>query len=110
MRGGTCRPVFASTNRQMSDPIQAAFAHALAEIDRAERRGQRTRDGVPAAIELRRLRERLELARDAATSRGAVDAGEIGTLVREVAAWYPDDQIQLIAALGAIVRASTADS
>ena len=51
---------------------------------------------------------RLELARDAATVRGAIDATELGTLVREVAAWYPDDQIQLIAALGAIVRASSA--
>jgi hypothetical protein len=47
-----------------------------------------------------------KLARDATATSGAVDVEVIGTLVRDVAAWYPEDQVQLLVALGAIVQAA----
>jgi len=89
--------------------IAAAFDRALAEVDRAGRRGLRTREGASADAELAELRAQLQRAREAALERGAIDVATIGALVREVARWYPEDQVQLIAALGALAshRGST---
>ena len=82
--------------------IATAFDRALAEVDRAGRRGLRTRDGAPADPQIAALRAQLERAREASLTRGAIDVAAIGALVREVAAWYPEDQVQLLAALGAL--------
>lgn len=84
--------------------IAAAFDHALQEVDRAERRGLRTRDGVPADRQLAELRGKLERARDAALAESAIDVATIGALVRELVSWYPEDQVHLIAVLGALAK------
>jgi len=85
--------------------IESAFEEALREVARAERRLQRTRDGQLATRELASLRAGLEAARERARASGAIDRAEIGALVREVSAWYPEGKIHLIAALGALTRA-----
>ena len=87
-------------------PILVAFDRALAEVDRARRAGLRRRDGGSADAELDALRLRLTDERARAASLGRLDVAAIGALVREVAVWYPEDRIQLIAALGAIVSTS----
>lgn len=81
-----------------------SFDAALDAIDAARRAGQRTKDGAPADAPLARLREALLAERAAAVTRGAVDRARIGLLVRELVTWYPESQVKLIAALGAVAR------
>ena len=85
--------------------LTASIDAALRKVARAEERGLVTKNGEPAAPHLAALREQLLHARDAAATTGEVDAKAIGAMVRDVAAWYPEDKVHLIAALGAIVQA-----
>lgn len=89
----------------MADPaFIRSFDAALDAIDAALRSRLRTRDGGPADVQLTRLRIALVAERDAAAARGSVDRAAIGALVRELVTWYPDDQVKLIAAIGAVAR------
>ena len=86
-------------------PFLATFDAALDEVARARRRGLQAKDGASADAELDALERALRAERDAARARGAVDRAAVGTLVRDLVRWYPDDQVKLIAALGAVSRA-----
>ena len=88
-----------------SGPIAAAFDHALQQVDRAIAAGMPTATGEPAAPELARLRTALVTAREAAVARGHVDRDWVRDTVRAVAAWTPESELSLLAALGGIARA-----
>lgn len=83
----------------------AAFAAALRQVERARRDGLATRDGTPAAERLDALHAALAAERDRVAGGGAVDAEWVRRTVREVAAWTPDTELGLLAALGGIARA-----
>ena len=89
-------------HRTLSD----AFDATLRSIERAIANGARTRGGESARAELERLRVEVVTARQAAMDHGTVDREWVARAVREVAAWAPDDEIDLIAALGRIARAA----
>jgi hypothetical protein len=91
----------------MTDSVAGCFEKALKEVDRARRAGLITRDGSFAADRLRALRAALESERDLAVARGSIDVAAVGALVREVVEWYPEDQVRLIVALGALARAGS---
>ena len=81
---------------------------AIDAVHRAERRDLRTRTGAPATDELAALRSALVAERDQVRDGRGVDVGRLGALVREVAAWTPDSELKLLAALGAVVQAARA--
>lgn len=86
--------------------VLRALDAALDVVERAERRGLRTRDDVPAAGELTRLRQALAAERDRVRNGGEADVHALGALVRDVAGWTPESEIRLLAALGAVVQAA----
>lgn len=86
--------------------VLRALDAALEVVDRAERRGMRTRDDAPAGPELARLREGLARQRDRVRHGEPADTEALGALVRDVAAWTPDAELKLLAALGAVAQAA----
>ena len=86
--------------------LGAAFEHAIAQVDRALAAGMHTGAGEPATPELARLRAALVAEREAAVARGAVDRDWVRETVRAVAAWTPESELSLLAALGGIARAT----
>ena len=86
--------------------VLRALDAALDVVERAERRGLRTRDDAPADPELARLRQGLAAERDRVRNGGAADVTALGALVRDVAGWTPENEIRLLAALGAVVQAA----
>ncbi|HEU5175545.1 MAG TPA: hypothetical protein VFT96_12370 [Gemmatimonadaceae bacterium] len=86
--------------------VLRAIDAALDVVERAERRGLHTRDDVPAAAELARLRQGLAEERDRVRNGGDADVDALGALVRDVAGWTPEGEIRLLAALGAVVQAA----
>jgi hypothetical protein len=86
--------------------VLRALDAALDAVTRAERRGLRNRQDEPAAQELERLREALAAERARVGNGGETSPAVLGELVREVAAWTPDSEIKLLAALGAVVQAA----
>lgn len=89
-------------------PLAAVFDAALRQVDRALATGLTAADGRPAAERLTTLRASLAAEREAAVARGAVDAAWVRETVRDVAAWTPEGELALLAALGAIARARAA--
>ncbi|MFN2567126.1 MAG: hypothetical protein ABR499_19180 [Gemmatimonadaceae bacterium] len=83
--------------------LDQAIDAALRAVDKALASEMRSADGEPAATHLDRLRTDLLRMR----ARGAVDAGELRTMIRAVAAWAPEDDVTLLGALGVIARART---
>lgn len=90
------------------EAIAAAFDRAVDQVDRALAAGMRTGAGEPAAPELARLRTALVAEREAAVARGGVDRDWVRDTVRAVAAWTPESELSLLAALGGIARAGSA--
>ena len=86
--------------------IVAAFDAALRAVERAVARQMRTRTGEPARAALEQLRAELAAERQAAMGAGGANREAVGRLVRAVDAWAPDGELELIAALGRIARAS----
>ncbi|HET7456512.1 MAG TPA: hypothetical protein VFJ74_02590 [Gemmatimonadaceae bacterium] len=85
----------------------AALDGALRVVERAIASEMHTRDGEPARSRLERLRVELVTERQAAMAPGgggALDREWVARTVRAVAEWAPDDEVQLIAALGRIAR------
>ena len=85
--------------------LRALYA-ALEVVARAERRGMRTRADAPAEAELARLRDGLATERERVRHGDPADVDALGDLVRDVAAWTPDSELKLLAALGAVVQAA----
>ena len=85
---------------------------ALDDAVRAVRRLQagrlRTSAGADAAPQLARLLEELTARRREVAAGGTVERAWAGATVRWVAEWLPDDELGLLARLGAIARTGTA--
>ena len=81
--------------------LDSAIDAAVRAVDKALAADMRGADGEPAASHLERLRIRLVAMRD----RGSVDPDELRHMIRSVAKWAPEDDVTLLAALGAIARA-----
>ena len=80
--------------------LDRAIDAAVRAVERALAGRMRAADGEPAALYLDQLRADLLEMR----ARGAVDAEELRAMIRSVAAWAPEDDVSLLAALGAIAR------
>ena len=85
--------------------LVAALDRAIRQVERAIASGMRTRAGDPATPQLERLGAELAAHRASAAAHGAVDRAWVGQAVRSVAEWAPEDEVALLAALGAIARA-----
>lgn len=92
------------------DALAAAFDHALRQVDRAlaGADAMHTADGEPARPRLVQLRDALATERESARARGHVDPEWVRATVRDVAAWTPDSELSLLAALGGIARVKPA--
>ena len=89
-----------------SAALAAALDDAAAAVRRARTRRMKTRGGDPADGELDRLQEKLDSAR-AAAARGDLDREWLRLVIRWVAGWAPEDDITLLASLGALARAAS---
>jgi hypothetical protein len=83
-----------------------AIDDAIRAVRRLEASGLRTSAGAGAAPQLARLLEELAARRREVAEGGTVDRAWAGATVRRVAEWLPDEQLGLLARLGAIARAS----
>jgi hypothetical protein len=90
--------------------LLAALDAALRAVERAIAAELRTRSGEPARPALEALRVELVAERQGAMAPNArgVSRDWIAGAVRSVAAWSPDDEVNLIAALGRVARAAAA--
>lgn len=79
---------------------------ALDVIERAGRRGLRTRNDEPATQELDRLRLAMAAERERVRNGEPADVARLGDIIRDVAAWTPDSEVKLLAALGAVAQAA----
>jgi hypothetical protein len=88
------------------DDLAAAFDAALRQVERALGDDMRTLAGASARPELERLRAELHAQRGAAVAAGGADPEWVRRTVRDVVAWAPETELPLVAAIGAIARAS----
>ena len=86
--------------------LAAAFDAALRQVERALGDDMHTPAGASARPELERLRDDLHAQRAAALEAGGVDPEWVRRTVRRVVEWTPETELVLVAALGAIARAS----
>ena len=96
------------TSSPDSSQLAAAFDGAIRRVERLLVAHADATPGspevAPIATQLARLRAELLAERVVAIARGAADPGWVRQIVRDVAAWAPEDEITLLAALGAIAR------
>ena len=62
-------------------------------------------DGLPATDDLRQLAAELQHLRVVVRAGGRIDPAWMAELIRGAAAWLPESDIAILAALGAIARA-----
>ena len=85
----------------MSDrELGSAIDAAVRAVEHAIAKEMHTARGEPATPHLSRLRDYLLAMR----SRGDVDSETLRTIIRHVADWAPEDDLSLLASLGAIAR------
>ena len=89
--------------------MQLAFDLALARVERLLGNDMKTAKGVSARSHLEKLEKELKKERALALERRTVDRDWLQKTVRWVVEWVPDNELALVAALGAIVRAAPAD-
>ena len=90
----------------MPSDLGKAFDAALAHVERLIRTDMKMADGHSARTKLEELERQLKRERVNAMERRAVDREWFQKTVRWVVEWVPDDELTLIAALGAIARAA----
>ena len=83
-----------------------AIDDAIRAVHRLQADGLRTSSGAAAAPQLARLLRELDERRRGVIAGGSVDRAWAGSTVRWVAEWLPDEELGLLARLGAIARAS----
>jgi predicted Ser/Thr protein kinase len=88
--------------------LQLAFDLALARVERLRGSDMKTAKGVSARQQLEMLEKELKKERALALERQTVDRDWLQKTVRWVVEWVPDNELALVAALGAIVRAAPA--
>jgi hypothetical protein len=86
----------------------AALDEAIVAVRRLQAAGLRTAQGAPAAGQLERLLGELAARKAEVAAGGTLDREWAGRTVRSVAQWLPDEELPLLARLGAIARASAA--
>jgi hypothetical protein len=92
---------------QMTGPqLQLAFDLALARVERLLASDMKTAKGVSARSQLEELEKELKRERGPALERQTVDREWLQKTVRWVVEWVPDNELALVAALGAIARAA----
>jgi len=69
----------------------------------------KTARGISARSQLEKLEKELKKERALALERQTVDRDWLQKTVRWVVEWVPDNELSLVAALGAIVRAAPAN-
>ena len=89
--------------------LQLAFDLALARVERLLGSDMKTAKGAPARSQLEKLEKELKHERALALERQTVDREWLQRTVRWVVEWIPDNELALVAALGAIVRAGPTD-
>jgi hypothetical protein len=89
--------------------LQLAFDLALARVERLLGNDMKTAKGVSARPQLEKLEKELKKERALAVERQTIDLDWLQKTVRWVVEWVPDTELALVAALGAIVRATPAD-
>ena len=67
-----------------------------------------TASGKQARHLLEELEQELRRERERALERGSIDSQWFSKTVRSVVAWLPETELTLIAALGGIVRSTSA--
>ena len=90
----------------MQSDLENAFDDALAHVARLIRADMRTADGDSARTQLEELEKQLKRERAKAVERRTVDREWFQKTVRWVIEWVPDDELTLVAALGAMARAT----
>jgi hypothetical protein len=86
--------------------LQLAFDLALARVERLLGSEMKTGKGVSARSQLEKLEKELKRERALALERKTVDREWLQRTVRWVVEWVPDNDLALVAALGAIARAA----
>jgi hypothetical protein len=92
-----------------SPQLRLAFDLALARVERLLGSDMKTVKGVSARSQLEKLVKELKHERALALERQTVDRAWVQRTVRWVVEWVPDNELALLAALGAIVRAAPTD-
>lgn len=91
----------------MQSDLENAFDAALTHVARLIRTDMKTADGNSARTQLEELEKQLKRERAKAVERRTIDREWFQKTVRWVVEWVPDDELTLVAALGAIARAAT---
>ena len=86
--------------------LQLAFDLALARVERLLGNNMKTAKGASARSQLQKLEKELKRERALAVERQTVDREWLQRTVRWVVEWVPDNELALLATLGAIVRAA----
>lgn len=89
--------------------LEGAIDKALTQVRRAIASGMKTSDGSSALPQLEKLRQGLTDQRVYASDHGSIDREWLQTTIRWVVEWVPDDELTLVAALGAIARVAPRD-
>ena len=87
-------------------PLQT-LDDAIGAVRRLQTSGLQASSGCSAARELEHLLRELTARREKVAAGGGIDRAWAGRTVRWVADWLPDDELPLLARLGAIARAGT---
>ena len=90
-----------------TSPALRAIDDAIRAARRLQAGGLRTAAGASAVPQLARLLEELAARRNEVAGGGTVDRAWAGATVRWVAEWLPDEELGLLARLGAIARAGS---
>jgi hypothetical protein len=92
---------------QVTGPqLELAFNLALARVERLLGNNMKTAKGVSARPQLEKLEKELKQERVRVLERQTIDREWLQRTVRWVVEWVPDNELALVAALGAIVRAA----
>ena len=86
--------------------LEKAFDAAVEKAEKLLRTDIKTVDGASARPQLEELVKELKRERANSITRGFVDRQWFQKTLRSVVEWIPDDELTLVAALGAIVRAA----
>jgi hypothetical protein len=89
--------------------LEGAIDKALTQVQRALASGMETTDGSSARPQLEKLGHELADQRSYASDHGSIDREWLQTTIRWVVEWVPDDELTLVAALGAIARVAPPD-
>jgi hypothetical protein len=92
---------------QVTGPqLELAFNLALARVERLLVNNMKTAKGVSARPQLEKLEKELKQERVRVLKRQTIDREWLQRTVRWVVEWVPDNELALVAALGAIARAA----